>query len=104
MRISDWSSDVCSSDLLDFSSRRSGKAPIIRAVSYEQPYRGLKVLEIAQGFAGPCCGAYFALYGADGVKIEPPEGDWMRILGNGFGDQTPHSIVDRKSTRLNSSH
>ena len=45
------------------------------------PFEGIKVLDFSQGIAGPHCGMLFALYGADVIKIEPPEGDWSRPLG-----------------------
>ena len=34
---------------------------------------GIKVLDFTINAAGPIVGAYFADYGADVVKIEPPE-------------------------------
>jgi crotonobetainyl-CoA:carnitine CoA-transferase CaiB-like acyl-CoA transferase len=36
---------------------------------------------LSQGLAGPSCGGYLAEYGADVIKLEPPEGDWARPLG-----------------------
>jgi CoA:oxalate CoA-transferase len=48
------------------------------------PLKGLRVLDMSQGVAGPHCGALFAEYGAEVLKIEPPTGDWMRILGAGY--------------------
>ena len=48
------------------------------------PLEGLRVLDMSQGVAGPHCGALFAEYGAEVLKIEPPTGDWMRILGAGY--------------------
>jgi CoA:oxalate CoA-transferase len=49
-----------------------------------KPLEGLRVLDMSQGVAGPHCGALFAEYGAVVLKIEPPTGDWMRILGAGY--------------------
>jgi crotonobetainyl-CoA:carnitine CoA-transferase CaiB-like acyl-CoA transferase len=42
---------------------------------------GVKVLELAQNAAIPHCGRLLAGLGADVVKVEPPGGDAMRILG-----------------------
>jgi crotonobetainyl-CoA:carnitine CoA-transferase CaiB-like acyl-CoA transferase len=42
------------------------------------PLDGLRVIELAGGFAGPFAGMMLADYGADVVKIEPPRGDWAR--------------------------
>ena len=36
---------------------------------------GIKVLDFTMNAAGPIIGAYFADYGADVVKIEPPGGE-----------------------------
>jgi formyl-CoA transferase len=45
-----------------------------------QPYKGLFVLDAAQGIAGPYCGMMLAAMGAEVVKLEPPAGDWSRGL------------------------
>lgn len=47
------------------------------------PLKGLRVLDLSQGIAGPHCGALFAEYGARVIKVEPTHGDWMRPLGIG---------------------
>lgn len=41
----------------------------------------LRVVELAEGFAGPFCGLQFADGGADVIKIESPEGDQTRKIG-----------------------
>ena len=46
-----------------------------------QPLAGIRVVEFAQGIAGPYTGKLFADFGADVVKVEPPEGDRARHLG-----------------------
>ena len=43
-----------------------------------QPLAGVRVLELAQGVAGPWCGKLLAALGADVVKVEPPGGDPAR--------------------------
>ncbi len=68
-------------------------------MSYRTPYKGLKILDISQGFAGPYCAGIFALYGADVTKVEPPEGDWIRYIGSRFGDHTALSIVANRAKR-----
>ena len=46
---------------------------------------GLRVLEIAQGVAGPLSGMMMRRLGADVLKIEPEEGDWLRHLSPKVG-------------------
>ncbi len=51
------------------------------ARSANGPLDGLKVVEIASTIAGPACARLLADFGADVVKIEPPEGDPVRQMG-----------------------
>ncbi len=45
-------------------------------------FEGLRVIEVADGFAGPLAGRMFAAQGADVVKVEPPRlGDRLRRYG-----------------------
>jgi formyl-CoA transferase len=39
---------------------------------------GLRVIELGQLIAGPFAGKFFAEFGADVIKVEPPEGDPLR--------------------------
>ena len=48
---------------------------------------GLRVVEYAQGVAGPFCGKAFADLGADVLKVEPPAGDRSRADGPFPGDR-----------------
>jgi crotonobetainyl-CoA:carnitine CoA-transferase CaiB-like acyl-CoA transferase len=41
---------------------------------------GLRVLEIAEGVAGPLSGMMLRRLGAEVTKIEPPRGDWLREI------------------------
>jgi crotonobetainyl-CoA:carnitine CoA-transferase CaiB-like acyl-CoA transferase len=41
-------------------------------------FAGIRVLELSEGMAGPIVGMWFSDFGADVVKVEPPEGDWVR--------------------------
>src|SRR5215470_15661363 len=68
-------------------------------MSYEAPYRGLRVVDLSQGIAGPYTAMLLAQYGADVIKVEPPEGDWARILGVRYGDQMVFSIAGNLGKR-----
>ena len=69
-------------------------------MSYATPYAGLKVIDLSQGVAGPYCAMLLAQYGADVIKIEPPDvGDWSRGLGVVYGDQTAYSIPSNLGKR-----
>ncbi|HUV11615.1 MAG TPA: CoA transferase [Acidimicrobiia bacterium] len=46
-----------------------------------QALEGLRVVDMAMVFAGPGAAKYLADYGADVIKVEPPEGDGTRNLG-----------------------
>ncbi|HTQ72826.1 MAG TPA: CaiB/BaiF CoA-transferase family protein [Burkholderiales bacterium] len=43
-----------------------------------KPLAGLKVLELGQLIAGPFAGKFFADFGAEVIKVEPPGGDPLR--------------------------
>lgn len=57
------------------------------------PLTGLFVLDMSQGIAGPSCGGHFAEFGATVVKIEPPDGDWMRPLGSQIAGTSAQAIA-----------
>ena len=62
-------------------------------MSYDAPFRGLKVIDLSQGVAGPYCAMLLAQYGADVIKVEPlGDGDWSRTLGKRYGEHTAYSI------------
>ncbi|WP_407151347.1 CaiB/BaiF CoA transferase family protein [Bradyrhizobium sp. ORS 86] len=67
--------------------------------THEAPYRGLKVLDFGQGIASPYCAMLLGVYGADVVKVEPPEGDWSRYLGTTYGNHTTLSAVYNRGKR-----
>jgi crotonobetainyl-CoA:carnitine CoA-transferase CaiB-like acyl-CoA transferase len=67
--------------------------------THEAPYRGLKVLDFGQGIASPYCAMLLAVYGADVIKVEPPEGDWSRFLGTTYGGHTTLSAVYNRGKR-----
>ncbi len=49
----------------------------------------LRIIEVAEGVAGPYCGKLFADLGADVIKVEPPGGDRARRAGP-FRDGEPN--------------
>jgi crotonobetainyl-CoA:carnitine CoA-transferase CaiB-like acyl-CoA transferase len=49
--------------------------------------------------AGPNCGMQFAAYGAEVIKIEPPEGDWVRRLGRMYDDHSALSLAVNRGKR-----
>ena len=65
-----------------------------------QLFDGLKVLELAQHVAGPFAGKLFADYGADVIKVEPPEGDRSRHEGP-FKDDVPDPETSALFLHLN---
>lgn len=45
------------------------------------PLTGCKVLELGSTISGPFCARLLADFGAEVIKVEPPEGDTLRSLG-----------------------
>jgi crotonobetainyl-CoA:carnitine CoA-transferase CaiB-like acyl-CoA transferase len=62
------------------------------AQSEDLPFSGLRVLDLSQGIALPHCGMLLAQHGADVVKLEPPEGDWCRSIGQPRGEMSGHFV------------
>jgi len=54
--------------------------------SADGPLAGLKVIEICSTIAGPACARLLGDFGADVIKIEPPEGDPVRQMGRHVDD------------------
>lgn len=63
---------------------------------------GIRVLEVAEGVAGPFAGSLLAQYGADVLKIEPPDGDESRAAGP-FKDNIPHPETSALYLNINRS-
>src|SRR3546814_6963408 len=104
MRISDWSSDVCSSDLTDKTYlRRAVRRTDAALVAGGRLHHGaLSVLAAAQGTGALQRRARHRCDergdGAGGAAAA------LRTLLRRPGQDLSHAPVDRKSTRLNSSH
>src|SRR3546814_4613927 len=106
MRISDWSSDVCSSDL-----GQVARALLCRAAA-ERWNTDWRELQTRSGFV--VNGAERIAFGAlaqDAARFNlPPEIPALhpsapRLVGRSMPRlDTPAKLEDRKSTRLNSSH
>lgn len=61
--------------------------------------KGLRVLDLAMGVAGPHAAFLCAQHGADVVKIETIAGDWGRVLGKQYGDLSAFSTVYNRGKR-----
>lgn len=63
------------------------------------PYSGIRVLDLGQGLAAPYCGMLLAQWGAEVIKVEPAEGDWIRHIGEAVGQHSATSIVANRGKR-----
>ena len=57
-------------------------------MSYDKPYKGIKVVDLSQAVAGPYTAAILARHGADVIKVEPGRGDLTRSIGKKYGGHT----------------
>src|SRR3546814_992689 len=106
MRISDWSSDVCSSDLVDAALAQPGAVGLHRLLREGPDLRGRQPLDRAvRNFAEEYMeGRRFAVDGAFHLMLVE---DLLHALAKLTRDavRLPVRLAgDRKSTRLNSSH
>lgn len=68
------------------------------------PLQGVSVIEFCQVASGPFCGMLLADYGADVLKVEPPEGDSLRQwppLTGGFSENFASLNRGKGSVALN---
>jgi crotonobetainyl-CoA:carnitine CoA-transferase CaiB-like acyl-CoA transferase len=65
----------------------------------ELAYEGVTVVDMSQGVAGPYCAAMLGLHGATTIKVEPPDGDWIRVMGGGQEGLTALAIVSNLGKR-----
>ena len=71
--------------------------------SDSRPLAGVRVLEFCQVAAGPFCGLLLADFGADVVKVEPPEGDSLRSwppLNEGYSENFASLNRSKRSVAL----
>src|SRR3546814_1335328 len=110
MRISDWSSDVCSSDLLAFGDGRCfilripGKgteAYIDRVVELHNARVAAEAGVSAEVIYGDADSGLMLTRCIDGIVTMSPEKFRERA---GAPARAAEALKDRKSTRLNSSH
>src|SRR3546814_8400476 len=100
MRMSDWSSDVCSSDLLGL-----GQSTAVGIGG--DPINGLKHIDVLQMFNDDPDTDAVVMIGEIGGPDEVNAAEWAKdnmkkpVVGFIAGVTAP---ADRKSTRLNSSH
>ncbi len=63
------------------------------------PLQGLLVLELCSTIAGPACARLLGDFGADVIKIEPPEGDGVRQMGRHVGDISLYAATILRNKR-----
>src|SRR3546814_8626275 len=97
MRISDWSSDVCSSDLRDFTRRDQNIAKVVPLMARWLPASLLRALGDAVALGALSHALDLRMVGALSADA-PTELDAQRYAA------AYRSAGDRKSTRMNSSH
>src|SRR3546814_7409233 len=108
MRISDWSSDVCSSDLVTRAESTRPHAGRQQSFPERQQF-GVRQDQLEAVFAGiaGACNEYVAR--PRRLKLAQCLGARAQIIGQQWQGQAPrlpplYGEEDRKSTRLNSSH
>src|SRR3546814_9504846 len=101
MRISDWSSDVCSSDLVLVVHHADSETPFVDAL--------VTHLRVSGGFIGISGIELVGPIDSDANEEARRRSDALReryeaALELAAKEPLIHTIRDRKSTRLNSSH
>src|SRR3546814_2780925 len=99
MRISDWSSDVCSSDLI---RRENGKRRVVVQLNLEDRDAGSFVEEAQAKIAQVELPAgYYLEWGGQFENLQAATARLSIVVPLAF---VAIFVLDRKSTRLNSSH
>jgi len=69
------------------------------------PLAGVKVVDVSIALAAPLAGHFLGHFGADVIKVEPPEGDYSRAAGGqsrnpGMNAFTLHTSREKRSIAL----
>src|SRR3546814_1530535 len=113
MRISDWSSDVCSSDLqhladaLEFYFSQSEQLPTLLRLAYDGTHvRGLMLqrLPLGENNSSEDNWQHVSVLFKTLQEAELAATPGLTMLRRLFHEDTLRVFEDRKSTRLNSSH
>jgi crotonobetainyl-CoA:carnitine CoA-transferase CaiB-like acyl-CoA transferase len=69
------------------------------------PLEGVRVVDVSVALAAPLAGHFLGHFGADVVKVEPPEGDYSRSAGGrgrnpGMNPFTLHTSREKRSVAL----
>ena len=72
-------------------------------MTVEKALEGIKVLDLGQIYAGPYAGFLLAMSGAEVIKIEPPQGEFLRARAAVSGGVIPFAMLNanKKSATLN---
>src|SRR3546814_10382958 len=103
MRISDWSSDVCSSDLAVVDGTASSLTGVDQAVAYAGLYdAALTIVVVTENLAWAA--AVDPMAYATAMEVSDAQRKEHVVAVRKRAEGAPVHVEDRKSTRLNSSH
>lgn len=66
----------------------------------KQPMQGVRVLELGTTIAGPFCARLLADFGAEVIKVEPAEGDPIRVSGKRYKDKPLYASSLMRNKKL----